>query len=74
MYTCICCAEDFEDSAHVEFLVAAALVFGEDGTAINRFDYGIKDTSEKKAGRRIKFCGTCAKEWKVEVADYLEAR
>lgn len=74
VYTCLCCGDDFGNEAHVELLVAAALVFDINGVATERYDYGIKDTAERKAGRRIKFCGDCAAEWHIALADYLEMR
>jgi len=74
VYTCICCSEDFEDGPHLDLLVAAVIVYGADGLAVERYDYGIKDTRENRAGRRIKICADCMTEWQIPVGEYLEAR
>lgn len=75
-YTCACCAEDFPATdAHIEILAAAVLVFPGGEGEIERYDYGINDVARGDApGRRFKFCGDCAAEWKIHARDYIEMR
>jgi len=67
-YTCPQCGNDFEDSAHIDLLVASLVVYGDDGIAIARDhrDYGIGDA------RRVKICGPCHRGWAIPVQEYLE--
>lgn len=64
MFTCPQCGKDFEGE-HVELNVAALLQFEPDGTAKERFDFGLS------SARRFKFCGGCIGKWKIKPTDYI---
>ena len=73
-YTCIACGADFPDGPHVDLLVAAIVVYGEDGMAVESEDYGILATEKREAGRRFKICGRCVKRWKHHPLAYASLR
>lgn len=71
-YMCLCCGAHFPDGPHADLLVAAILIFGEDGIVEQSEDYGIHDTLNGRAGRRFKICGPCVKKWRHHPLDYAE--
>ena len=74
-YTCPQCGADFPDGPHVDFLIAAFVEYGEDGTAIDRLDLGMAGQRVDIAeGRRMKVCGPCVNGWAIKPRDYFEMR
>jgi len=74
IYTCISCGQDFPDGPHLDLLVAAFVVFGEDLADRQNRDYGILATERKENGRHIKVCGTCMNKWAIPILEYVEMR
>jgi len=73
-YTCLSCGKDFPDGPHVDLLVAAILVYGDDGREKANQDYGILATERQENGRRIKVCETCMNSWAIPILEYVEMR